>query len=176
MSGEPGMTFGSELEPERRIELPREELERRLDETADRLLELYVLGVNGEELKCRIAVLHKELSRFSGWDKSILHEHFMHRYFIHEQLSVAGRFAFSPTAACFLLDLLLTKADRAAIPGDLVEEFTASIVPVYGARRARLWFWTQTVRTIATRNPVCRWLLVGGLMRLVGWIFRHTGS
>ena len=31
-----------------------------------------------------------------------------------------------PTAACFLLDLLLRKADRKAIPGDLEEEFRAN--------------------------------------------------
>jgi hypothetical protein len=80
-----------------------------------------------------------------------------------------------PTAAYFLLDLLLAEADRKAIPGDLVEEFATSILPKYGARGARLWFWTQTVRTIATRNPVCRWLLVGGLVRFGEWIFRAIG-
>ena len=80
-----------------------------------------------------------------------------------------------PTAACFLLDLLLRKADRKAIPGDLEEEFRARIEK-YGQTGARLWFWGETVRTLATRNPVCRWILVGGLMRLVGWIFRQIGS
>jgi hypothetical protein len=80
-----------------------------------------------------------------------------------------------PTAACFLLDLLLRKADRKAIPGDLEEEFRARIEK-YGQTGARLWFWGETVRTLATRNPVCRWILVGGLMRLVGWIFRQISS
>jgi rubredoxin len=80
-----------------------------------------------------------------------------------------------PTAACFLLDLLLRKADRKAIPGDLEEEFRARIEK-YSQTGARLWFWGETVRTLATRNPVCRWILVGGLMRLVGWIFRQIGS
>jgi hypothetical protein len=78
-----------------------------------------------------------------------------------------------PRGACFLLDLILPKADREVIPDDLVEEFITSILGEYGVRRARFWFWTQTVRTIATRNPVCRWLLVGGLMRLGQWIFRQ---
>ena len=81
-----------------------------------------------------------------------------------------------PLGACFLLDLILPKADREVIPDDLVEEFTTSILGEYGVRRARLWFWTQTVRTVATRNPVCRWTLVGGLERIGEWIFRNIGS
>jgi hypothetical protein len=81
-----------------------------------------------------------------------------------------------PNGAFFVLDLLLSKTDRAVLPGDLEEEFTTSILPNYGARRARFWFWTQTVRTIARRNPVCRWILVGGLMRLGEWISRQIGG
>jgi hypothetical protein len=57
-----------------------------------------------------------------------------------------------PTGASFLLDLCLPKVDREVIPSDLTEEFTTSILPKYGARRARFWFWTQAVRTIARRN------------------------
>jgi hypothetical protein len=80
-----------------------------------------------------------------------------------------------PTEARFLLDLLLPKADRQAIAGDREEEFRTMLAK-YGPRRARLWFWGETVRTIATRNPVCRWILVSGLTRLVAWIFRQIGS
>jgi hypothetical protein len=81
-----------------------------------------------------------------------------------------------PIGACFLLDLILPKADRDVIPDDLVEEFTTSILGEYGVRRARFWFWKQTVSTIATRNPVCRWILVGGLARICEWIFRKIGG
>jgi hypothetical protein len=80
-----------------------------------------------------------------------------------------------PTGACFLLDLFLSKADRKAIPGDLEEEFGTKLAK-NGPNRARLWFWGETVRTIATRNPICRSILVGGLMRLGEWIFRKIGS
>jgi TolB-like protein len=80
-----------------------------------------------------------------------------------------------PIGACFLLDLLLSKADR-EIRGDLEEEFATSILQRYGARRARSWFWTQAVGTIATRNPICRWILVSGLARLGEWIFRQIGT
>jgi hypothetical protein len=80
-----------------------------------------------------------------------------------------------PAAACLLLDLLLAKADRNVIPGDLAEEFTARLTK-YGPNGARLWFWAESMRTIAMRNPVCRSILVGGLMRLGEWIFRQIGS
>jgi hypothetical protein len=78
-----------------------------------------------------------------------------------------------PTRALFLLELLLSKADRKTIPGDLVEEFTTSILPNYEAKRARIWFWKQTLWTIATRNLICRWLLVSGLLRIFEWIFHE---
>ena len=77
-----------------------------------------------------------------------------------------------PNRACFLLDLFLGKADRDIMRGDLEEEFATSILPRYGERRALFWFWWQTVRTIATRNAVCRWGLVTGLARLGEWISR----
>lgn len=81
-----------------------------------------------------------------------------------------------PIGACFLLDLLLSKADRAVLPGDLEEEFTTSQLPRYGVRGARFWFWTETVKVIAIRNPVFGWILVGGLVRIGEWIFRKIGS
>ena len=81
-----------------------------------------------------------------------------------------------PNRACFLLDLLLAEADREVIPGDLEEEFTTVILPKYGARRACLWFWIQTLRTIARRNPVCRWVMVYGLARLSEWILGQAGG
>jgi hypothetical protein len=49
-------------------------------------------------------------------------------------------------------------------------------LPRYGARRARSWFWTQAVRTIATCNPISRWILVSELARLGEWIFRQIGT
>jgi hypothetical protein len=52
-----------------------------------------------------------------------------------------------------LLDLFLGKADREIMRGDLEEEFAISILPRYGKRRARFWFWWQAMRTIATRTP-----------------------
>jgi hypothetical protein len=69
----------------------------------------------------------------------------------------------------------LDKADRNVIPGDLEEEFRSRL-PKYSRAGACVWFWGETVRTIATRNRICRWILVGGLMRLGEWIFRQIGG
>jgi hypothetical protein len=82
-----------------------------------------------------------------------------------------------PDSAAFLLRLFLTARDRAAIPDDLEEEYRTDILPRFGHRRARLWFWTQTISTIAMRNTVCRWLLVGGAFSQVAkWIGRRIGG
>ena len=81
----------------------------------------------------------------------------------------------SASTARYLLDLLLGNADRQVIPGDMQEEFAAKLAK-YGPRGARVWFWAETVRVIATRNPICRWILVAGLMRFGNWIMRMMGS
>jgi hypothetical protein len=79
-----------------------------------------------------------------------------------------------PNLADFLLQLFLPKGDRETIPGDLHEEFMASILPKFGARKARFWFWKQTISTIAYRNAACRWLLVGGgLLRFGEWVLQR---
>jgi hypothetical protein len=82
----------------------------------------------------------------------------------------------APRGACFLLDLLLAKADRDTIRGDIEEEFATTVLAKYGDRRARLWFWAETARVIATRNRACRWLLVYGFGHLIDWIFKATSS
>jgi hypothetical protein len=84
--------------------------------------------------------------------------------------------AVPPKEACYLLALFLAKADREVIPGDLEEEFTTKVLPKHGARRARLWFWKQTVSAIVRRNPACRWLLVSGLGWVAELIFRKMSS
>jgi hypothetical protein len=77
-----------------------------------------------------------------------------------------------PERASYLLYLFLVRADRQTIPGDLDEEFTLIILPRFGPRRARIWFWSQTIKTIAFRNLLCRWLLAGTIVKL-GEYFRH---
>jgi hypothetical protein len=80
-----------------------------------------------------------------------------------------------PPGACLLLDLLLAKPDREVIPGDIEEEFKAKVAK-YGPRAARLWVWAETMRVIVHRNPICRWLLIAGLIRVGKWIIRIGGG
>ena len=83
----------------------------------------------------------------------------------------------SKSYAEFLLYLVLSKEDREPIPGDLDEEFTTSILPKFGASRACLWYWLQVIRTVAYRNVIFRWLLIGGGIFKIGhWITRNTGN
>lgn len=53
-----------------------------------------------------------------------------------------------PLNACYFLSLVLSPCDRQAIVGDLNQEYWTYIVPEFGERRARLWFWTQTAKSI----------------------------
>jgi hypothetical protein len=79
-----------------------------------------------------------------------------------------------PTLAEFLLYLLLCKEDRDIIPGDLAEEFTTVILPKFGSFRAWFWYWVRAFLAIAYRNPLCRWLLVGGgILKLGEWVTRQ---
>jgi hypothetical protein len=87
------------------------------------------------------------------------------------RLLPSGSPAVPPIGARLLLDWFLSKADRKAIPGDLKEEFAAKLRE-YGVGGARLWFWGETMKTIAIRNPVCRWVLVVGF----GWVLRKIGG
>jgi hypothetical protein len=76
----------------------------------------------------------------------------------------------------FLLYVLLSKKDRETIPGDLYQEFTTSVLPKFGALRAWLWYWFQVIRTVAYRNVMFRWLLIGGgIFKIGDWITRNIG-
>src|SRR5262249_12728136 len=52
-----------------------------------------------------------------------------------------------PCTATFLL-LLIPKKDRENLVGDLEEEFLTILLPRYGARRARIWYWEQVILSL----------------------------
>ena len=54
-----------------------------------------------------------------------------------------------PALARWLLRRMLAGPARSAIVGDLDEEFTTFIVPRLGIRRARRWYWRQSLLSIA---------------------------
>lgn len=54
-----------------------------------------------------------------------------------------------PQCAEFLLYCFLSKEDRAGLIGDLVGEYRTEVLPKFGPRRAKIWYWSQVVRSIA---------------------------
>jgi len=50
-----------------------------------------------------------------------------------------------PRAASWLLGRAIPSDCREAVLGDLEEEFSEDVLPRLGARRARIWFWRQTI-------------------------------
>lgn len=64
-----------------------------------------------------------------------------------------------PTSASFLLYCFLNRNDRYTIPDDLAEEYRDYILPRFGRLHANVWFWLQTIRTIAFRHSWSRWVV-----------------
>jgi len=52
-----------------------------------------------------------------------------------------------PDSARFLL-LLIPRKDRDNLVGDLEEEFLTRVLPAYGPKLARRWYWAQTIATL----------------------------
>lgn len=63
-----------------------------------------------------------------------------------------------------LLYLFLPKKQREYLPGCLDEEFTTFILPEFGPRYAKLWYWWQVIRSILATNKWIGWIIgLGGL-------------
>jgi hypothetical protein len=54
-----------------------------------------------------------------------------------------------PSSAKFLLLLLIPRHNREHLVGDLEEEFATVVLPEYGERRARFWYWWKVITSIA---------------------------
>ncbi len=54
-----------------------------------------------------------------------------------------------PRIAEWLLRMVLPKTEHVTVIGELEEEFHASIVPLMGVIRSKLWFWTESLSLIA---------------------------
>jgi len=67
---------------------------------------------------------------------------------VFESSDARAPHASPPKAGDFLLRLFLPKKDREALPGDLEEEFSI-MVEKFGLGRARFWYWTQVITSIA---------------------------
>jgi DNA-binding CsgD family transcriptional regulator len=69
----------------------------------------------------------------------------------------------APKSAKFLLLLLVPRSSREHLVGDLEEEYRTVVLPQYGARKARLWYWWQVISSVV---PV----LWAQLRRLIGLV------
>lgn len=67
-----------------------------------------------------------------------------------------------PRSAKFLL-LLIPRPNREHLIGDLEEEYAQIVLPEFGPRKARLWYWWQV---LASLTP----LLWAEIKRLAGWV------
>lgn len=67
-----------------------------------------------------------------------------------------------PSSARFLL-LLIPQRHREHLIGDLDEEYATIVLPEYGLRKARLWYWCQVLTSLLP-------LLGAELKRLVGLV------
>jgi hypothetical protein len=65
-----------------------------------------------------------------------------------------------------LLYFVLPKKSRDALPGCLVEEFNAVIVPKMGLRFARLWYWRQVLRAVP-------WVWLVAIYEFLKWKIGH---
>ena len=74
-----------------------------------------------------------------------------------------------PKLGEFLLYLFLSKEQRESLPGDLEEEFITVIVPKFGLRQAKLWYWSQVLRSIGP-------LLTRQVVKLVSlsWVVNYV--
>ena len=76
-----------------------------------------------------------------------------------------------PASAEYLLYLFLSQKDREGLLGDLAEEFDL-VVQRFGARKARLWYWVQVLRSLGpllttAAGTVAKWGVLGYLANLI---------
>lgn len=76
-----------------------------------------------------------------------------------------------PSRAEFILQLFLPMADRRAMIGDLAEEYCDYVVPKYGCKKAKLWYWTQVVKSFIP-SLWMRFLKIAA----IGWLLKFTNA
>jgi hypothetical protein len=81
-----------------------------------------------------------------------------------------------PKCATYLLYLFLSKHDRENIPGDLAEEYETIILPEFGVRKAKLWYWKQVICSTIIRSRLGRIVAVGGIAKAAHEIYKRLGS
>jgi len=80
-----------------------------------------------------------------------------------------GEYPTSPPKVAKLILLLVPKRCRENLIGDLEEEYTTILLPEYGARRARAWYWWQVALSI---GPLLWAQVKRGLA--VAWVWKRV--
>ena len=88
------------------------------------------------------------------------------------------RNAVVPRRAELILCFLLPPATRANMLGDLEEEFRTRMLPIFGVRVARCWYWTQAVRSVIVVlwSTIIRVVAVGAGSKVLDWFTRMSGN
>ena len=66
-----------------------------------------------------------------------------------EGLTVSHPVSSGPNSAKFLLFLIVPRHNREHLIGDLEEEYATIILPDYGERKAKFWYWWKVITCIA---------------------------
>lgn len=83
-----------------------------------------------------------------------------------------------PRKAELVLRFLLPKDARESLLGDLEEEFRTIMVPKYGLRTAKVWYWKQVAASVwpVFRSVLGKWIAVAWFGKLAAWLTSKLGS
>ena len=76
-----------------------------------------------------------------------------------------------------LLSLFVRGKNREALIGDLEEEYTTYILPTYGPRYAKFWYWWHTLASIFAIlvDRLKGLALLGVAGKVMEWLVRKMG-
>jgi hypothetical protein len=83
-----------------------------------------------------------------------------------------------PQGAEKLLYFILPKDLRESLPGDLEEEYRTIMLPKFGLRFARVWYWKQVVGSVLPiiQNRLIKLFKLAWVGKLASWLFSKTGT
>ena len=97
-----------------------------------------------------------------------------HAYGVADQIQAASEL---PKTAEKLLYIILPKSAREHLPGDLEEEYRTTILPKFGSRYAKIWYWKQAVGSIGPiiRSQLLKLLGFASVAKVAQWVSQRFG-
>lgn len=82
-----------------------------------------------------------------------------------------------PKTAEKLLYIILPKSAREHLPGDLEEEYRTTILPKFGLRYAKIWYWKQVVGSIGPilRSQLLKLMGFASVAKVAQWVSQRFG-